>query len=334
MKKILVIRFSSIGDVVLASPVLRHLHHAEPDAEIHFLIKKKFVDTVFSNPNIHTLHSFDRDPLEILEELKNENFDLVIDLQKNIRSRRIRRALGKPSRKLNKFNIRKWKMVRFKCRKLRVPHITDRYLETAGFSESQNDGKGLDFYISEKDNNTQTNFPAHFSDGYIGIVIGAAHATKCFPADKIISLCKYLDYPVILLGGPTDREVGEKISKACGELVFNACGIFTLGQSAALIKNAKVVISPDTGLMHISAALHKPLISIWGNTIPEFGMYPYYPKGMENRFVIEEVKGLPCRPCSKIGYAACPKQHFRCMNLLDEARIASLALEMVTKDKD
>jgi ADP-heptose:LPS heptosyltransferase len=76
-----------------------------------------------------------------------------------------------------------------------------------------------------------------------------------------------------------------------------------------------LIVTNDTGLMHIASAFHKPIISLWGNTVPEFGMYPYMP-GRPQGYDVMEVKKLPCRPCSKIGYEKCPKGHFKCMELI------------------
>ena len=109
--------------------------------------------------------------------------------------------------------------------------------------------------------------------------------------------------------------------KAQGK-VYNACGRFSINQSASLVQQARVVITPDTGLMHIAAAFKKKIISVWGNTIPEFGMFPYLPD-KDSRII--QVEGLSCRPCSKIGYSSCPKKHFRCMNDIDEKQLAELA---------
>jgi ADP-heptose:LPS heptosyltransferase len=134
-------------------------------------------------------------------------------------------------------------------------------------------------------------------------------------------LCNALDQPVILLGGQEDKQAGDIIAGQSSGLVLNCCGRFSINQSASLIKQARVVVSHDTGLMHIAAAFHKRIISIWGNTIPEFGMYPYLPGPASQIF---QVEGLPCRPCSKIGFSTCPKKHFMCMNEMDEKQIASI----------
>jgi ADP-heptose:LPS heptosyltransferase len=143
-------------------------------------------------------------------------------------------------------------------------------------------------------------------------VIGAKFKTKAYPEDKIIEVCKRVNNPFVLLGGTEDAEMGEKIKKEVGDRIYNSCGKFNLNQSASLVRQADRIITNDTGLMHIAAAFKKEIISLWGNTIPEFGMFPYMP-GNESRSHIFEVKGLSCRPCSKLGYQKCPKGHFKCM---------------------
>ena len=131
-------------------------------------------------------------------------------------------------------------------------------------------------------------------------------------------ICKKIDQPIILLGGKEDEEKGKQIKDALGEKIYNACGKYNLNQSASLIKNAAKIITHDTGLMHIAAAFKKEIVSVWGNTVPEFGMYPYLSgTGHEGQGMLVEVKNLSCRPCSKIGYAKCPKGHFDCMNKIE-----------------
>lgn len=146
------------------------------------------------------------------------------------------------------------------------------------------------------------------------------------PLEKMMELCAKIESPVVLLGDKSDSQKAQQISELIGEKVFNACGVFTINQSASVIQQAKVVISPDTGLMHIAAALRKKVISVWGNTVTAFGMYPYYPAGQENYHIVE-VLGLSCRPCSKLGYKVCPKKHFRCMMDIDVEEILKLASE-------
>ncbi len=167
--------------------------------------------------------------------------------------------------------------------------------------------------------------------GYVSIVIGGQHETKILPAEKLVSVISKINYPVVLLGDDGDRGRGEQvIQQLSNSKVFNACGKYTLDQSASIIQQSLAVISNDTGLMHIAAALQKPIVSIWGNTIPEFGMYPYFPENSRSS-IISEVKNLKCRPCSKLGYKKCPKKHFKCMMLQDEIFISKSIHDLVKK---
>lgn len=318
--KILILRFSSIGDVVLTSPVLRCLKQQLKDSEIHYLTKKSFASIVQNNVHVDKVFSFETNVDEVLPELKKENYDWVIDLHHNIRSMQVKRALGKPFRSFHKINIEKWLLVNFKINRLPNKHIVDRYFETVSHLGVKNDLKGMEFFIDSKDLVSISSLPEEFQNGFFAFVIGAKHNTKKLPTEKIISICKELKKPVILIGGKEDFEEGEEIEAGVGKKesrIINGCGIFTIQQSASLIKQAERIITHDTGMMHIAAAFRKNIISVWGNTIPEFGMYPYMP-GDEEKSKIVEVKNLSCRPCSKIGFDKCPKGHFKCMNEIDE----------------
>jgi ADP-heptose:LPS heptosyltransferase len=315
MKKILIIRFSSIGDIVLTTPVIRCLKLQQPGTEIHYLSKKSFKSILENNPYLTKVHTIEKDVKEIADALKQENFDHVVDLHNNLRSMHIKRILGKPATVFKKLNFKKWLLVNFKIRAMPVIHIVDRYMQTVEKFGIKNDRQGLDYFIPEKDELNSHGFPVTHQNGYIGFVIGAKHFTKQLPTEKIISICKKINQPIILLGGKEDAERGELISKAVGFLIFNACGLYNLNQSASIIRQATKIISPDTGLMHIAAAFKKEIISVWGNTVPAFGFTPYLP---DIKSKIVEVQGLSCRPCSKIGYDKCPKGHFKCMKEIDE----------------
>jgi heptosyltransferase-2 len=146
------------------------------------------------------------------------------------------------------------------------------------------------------------------------------------PKEKMQDLVEKLNYPVILLGGKEDIKKANFVSKDVSSPVLNACGKYPINQSAFLIKNAQVIISHDTGIMHIAAAFNKPIISIWGNTIPEFGMSAYIPQ-FPDRNKIFEIDKLKCRPCSKLGYKKCPKKHFKCMDLINIDEVVSQAIQ-------
>jgi ADP-heptose:LPS heptosyltransferase len=309
--KFLITRFSSIGDIVLTTPVIRCLKEQVEGSEVHFLTKKNFAPVLAGNPYIDQLHLYDGNLAALIDALRAEQFDYHIDLHQSLRSRILKARLGVLSFTFDKINFRKWLMVKLKIDRLPRVHIVDRYLETLKYFDVVNDGKGLDFFIPAGDEVPLSRLPAAFSKGYVALVLGAKHATKQLPVHKLVELAQGLACPVVLLGGPDEMAISREVSEASSELVHDTCGKYNLNQSASLVKQARLVISHDTGLMHIASAFHKPLFSVWGNTIPAFGMYPYLP-GEASR--IFEVQGLSCRPCSRIGYQACPKGHFRCMN--------------------
>ena len=322
LKKILIIRFSSIGDIVLTTPVIRCVKQQLPGTEIHFAVKKAFLPIVESNPYIDKIHLLEDDLKDLTRKLKAEKFDFIIDLHKNLRSWQIRSALKVPSACFPKINIQKWLLTRLKIDIMPDVHIVDRYFKAVAPLGVSNDFKGLDYFIPAKEEFNLDSLPEKFRGGYTVFVIGAKHATKRLPEPKIIDICKKMDSPVLLLGGPEDAPVADRISASCGPLVLSMCGKISLNRSASLVQQARVVITHDTGLMHIAAAFRKKIISIWGNTVPKIGMYPYMP-GDEINSIIIEVKGLKCRPCSKLGYDRCPRGHFKCMEGIEVDEVVS-----------
>lgn len=329
--KILIIRFSSIGDIVLTTPVIRCVKTQLKDVEVHYLTKSVYKEVIAYNPYIDKLHLLNDDFNTLTEQLKEENFDCIIDLHHNLRTLRVKRSLKKiKSFSFNKLNFKKWLLTAFKIKTLPDIHIVDRYMQTVQTLGVRNDGNGLDYFISRKDEVPLTDLPASHLHGYIAIVIGAAHNTKKLPQQKLKELCAKIDHPIILLGGKEDKINGDDIAATDDVKIYNACGKFTLNESAYLVRNAKFVISHDTGLMHIAAAYKKIIFSVWGNTVPQFGMAPYYGKSEILNFKFE-ILNLSCRPCSKIGNNKCPRGHFKCMQLQNMQSIANKALPLLTK---
>lgn len=329
--KILVIRFSSIGDIVLTTPVVRCLKK-QLNAEVHYLTKQPFRQVLAANPHLDKIFTIQKKVKEVLPLLRAEKYDVVIDLHHNLRSLQVKWRLGGKHYAFDKINFQKWLIVNFKMNHLPRVHIVDRYLKTVRHLGVVNDGQGLDYFIPPDEVVDVAGLsvalgsmhPPILPFSYLAFVIGAAHATKRLPEHKIIAICKQLTMPVVLLGGQEDVQAGALIAQEAGGQVLNACGKLKLNQSASVIKQSYTVITHDTGLMHIAAAFRKDIISVWGNTIPAFGMYPYFPKGAGTNTSVE-VQGLPCRPCSKIGYPNCPKGHFDCMQKIDEQQIISIA---------
>ncbi len=309
--KILIIRLSSIGDIVLTSLVVRCLKNQIENAEIHFVTKQQFVSILNSNIYIDKVHVLEENIGDLIQEIASEKFDYIIDLHHNFRSARLKRNIKAKAFSVNKLNWHKMLLIRFKINRLPRKHVVDRYLETAAPLQIKNDGKGLDYFISEKDEFKKTDLPAPFQKGYVAFVIAGTYSTKKLPVEKISEICQKTNFPVILLGGKKEFAEGEKVLSQSKGNVLNFAGKINLNKSASLVRDAKVVLTNDTGLMHIAAAFKKKILSFWGNTVPDFGMTPYQPHAASQRLEIENLK---CRPCSKLGYQKCPKQHFRCMN--------------------
>jgi len=319
MKKILILRFSSIGDIVLTTPVIRALKQQVPGAQVHYCTKPNFKAIVATNPYLDKVHYLPHNLKDLISELRAEKFDYIVDLHNNLRTRLIRSKLGVPAQGFSKLNIKKWLLVNLKINQLPNIHIVDRYLAAAAKLGVKNDGQGLDYFIPPADEVDLATLPNTHQQSYVAFAIGAQHATKRLPLARMIELCAKINQPIILLGGKEDAATGEQIQQYFDNpnrttnneqrtTIYNACGKYNLNQSASLVRQAEVVFSHDTGLMHIAAAFGKKIISIWGNTVPEFGMYPY-----QTEFKVLEHKNLKCRPCSKIGYPQCPQGHFKCM---------------------
>ena len=321
MTKFLILRFSSIGDIILTTPVIRCLKLQYPEAEVHYATKKSYKTLLENNPHIDKIFVLENGLNELINSLQSEDYDFVIDLHNNLRTSIIKFRLGKKSFSFDKLNLQKWLLVKFKKNIMPKVHIVDRYMKTVESLGIKNDNKGLDYFIPEKDKMPIDWLPENFRNGYAIYAIGGQHETKKLPLHKMIELCQTIKLPLVLIGGKEDFEMGEKlistfylsIPKIENQTlkIFNTCGKCKLNQSASLIQNSTIVYTHDTGMMHVASALKKKVISIWGNTVPAFGLYPYL-----TDFEVLENKNLQCRPCSKIGYHKCPLGHFKCMNEL------------------
>lgn len=335
MPKILVIRFSSIGDIILASPVFRCVKKQLPNSELHFVTKQSFKLVTASNPYIDRFFYLDKDLTALIKELKKEDYDYVIDLHKNFRSYKIKKALKKKSFTIRKLSVEKFLLTKLNIDLMPDIHITQRSLDTVAPLGVEDDGLGLDYFIPEKDIVRETELPHSHLAGFVALVIGASYNTKKLPVHKLQELCSKLEYPVILLGGKEDRLAGEAIASVDDIKVYNACGKFNLNESADLVRQAKLVISHDTGLQYMACAFKKPLLAIWGATSPDLDVEPYYGSrfmDQQTQPIYENISlGLSCQPCSKYGTAKCPLEHFNCMEKQDIDAIVGRAMARLKK---
>ncbi|HEX4372600.1 MAG TPA: glycosyltransferase family 9 protein [Puia sp.] len=335
--KFLIIRFSSIGDIVLTTPVIRCVKKQVENAEVHFLTKKSFKAVTESNPYIDKFFYYDDDLDELIKELKKEKYDYIIDLHKNIRSYKIRFALRCKTLSYKKESVQKFLLTKLRINTMSGRHIVLRNLDAVRSLGVMDDGFGLNYFVTQKDNVRVEDLPASHSMGYVAIVIGASYFTKKLPIYKLREICSKLNYPIVLVGGKEDVDEGNAVAEIDNVKIYNACGKFNLNESADIVRKAKLVISHDTGLQYIASAFNKPTLAIWGGTSPKLDVEPFY----GSRFLATQEKipyknilvtKLSCQPCSNFGRKKCPLGHFKCMHLQDVDLIVKEAEEKLRID--
>ena len=307
LNRILIIRLSSLGDILLTTPFLRAIKTQFPHIKIDMLIREEYVDVIKLNPYIDKKFLFKKDDKNnnvLIEQLKNNNYELVIDLQNNLRSKKVVSSLKTNNVKLDKRSFDKFLLVNFKVNKLKeAPQIPVRYSNT--IQKIKLDEQGLNLFTDKS-----ANAEIIGKNNLIGFCPGARHFTKRWPKEYFIELGNKLTqngYTIVLFGGKIDKEI-------CAELVNRISGAINLSnndellQTAADMKLCKAVICNDSGLMHTASAAGTKVIAIFGSTVKEFGFAPFNCSNL-----ILENNSLTCRPCSHIGRSDCPKKHFDCM---------------------
>lgn len=321
--RLLFIRFSAIGDIVLASAAFRCAKQQLPNVEIHLLTKRSMKAVTEANPYIDQFHYFDSDLAATIEELKGYSFDYIVDLHKNLRSFRIRLALGVPVLAYDKLSVEKFLLTKFQINRMPDRHIFLRSVDALAPLGVVYDGKGLDYFIP-----AGTQVSGLFPEGYVALVIGASYATKKLPLESLKQLVKLIPHPIVLIGGPEEKVEGAEIAALDPDRIINTCGTYSLHESAALVRDARLVISHDTGMLYIACAFEKNVIAIWGATSPALQVEPIMPENSKTRVFQAIVPNLTCQPCSNFGTKTCPKGHFNCMNQQDLPAIARQVGEM------
>ena len=320
LKKVLIIRFSSIGDIILTTPVLRCINQ-QLGVEVHYLTKKSFSGLLQHNPHVDALHCIDKEiGTDLIEKLKDEKFDFLVDLHGNWRSLRIKKALGVPSKTFAKLNLQKWLLIHLGIDLMPRQHVADRYLDTLAHLGVSNDHKGLDYFMAP-----ETTVDVDLNKPFIAWSIGGSFTPKKLAAAQVVDVCNKMDVPVYLLGGPKEVDEAEAIIEACGQPnIKSFCGKLSLDQTALLIKNSRVLLSNDTGLMHIGAAFKKSIVSFWGCTKPSLGFAPYAAASDS----IEILSTISKRPCSKHG-KSCKHKNLGCIKFIDSKDIEKAVLKLL-----
>lgn len=306
IKKILIIRLSSLGDILLTTPLIRTIKKKYPQIIIDFLLKGEYSDLLKNNPHINEILPYSKasNNQPINQSSNHSNYDLIIDLQNNLRSRKITSKLQVPTVRFKKYSFRKFLLVKTKINLMKnLPSIPIRYAETIGLELDKEDLE----IISDK----QPDKNLVGLKNLIGICPGAKHFTKRYPIEYHKQLCKLLlenDFNVVLFGGKIDKNICAEIADEIPK-VINLQNEDDILQTVSDMKLCDIIICNDSGLMHVASSLNKKLITIFGSTIKEFGFMPY---NCKNSIIIEN-QNLNCRPCSHIGRSSCPKSHFKCM---------------------
>ncbi len=311
MPKLLAIRLSALGDVILCTPLLRWWKQHAPKAEVMLITGQAQAHLLQYDPNIDEILVYQKENLPTLRrEIQKFAPDLIADFQKNTKSQSLYSGLPVLSRKLHKQNLKKWRMVHGPKPNSPCRHVVQRMADVYSGFPVQDDGKGVRLYLPPSPPAWAAEIPPNF----LAIALGSAHATKAISIKLAQDLVKTNpDQAIVLLGGAAEQSKGEQVKKTAPDRVLNFCGRASLLETAWLVKHAGHIISGDTAVMHMAAAFNKPMDVVWSSTIPDFGMEPYYGSQQDFPVRYRQVQHLSCRPCSKLGFKACPKGHFKCM---------------------
>lgn len=340
--KTLIIRFSSVGDIVLSSLLVRTFRSHFPDCQLDFCVKEEFADLVRFNPNISNVIEFPKngsfdDVQRLRKRIKKNNYDLIIDIHDSLRSRYL--CFGaKDVVRINKRKFARFLLVKFKLNLYDTfggaPSVALRYLEPVREFGIEDDGKGLEFFFAgdAAANVRELVRGSGFrvQEKFIGICPSAKHNNKTWLKERFAvaasTLSRTLNQPIVLLG------FGDNEVKRCNEIenhihnlklepkTLNLSGKISLTETAAMMDYCSILITNDSGLMHIAAARKRKVVAIFGPTVKEFGFFPF---GTES--IVVENNALDCRPCTHIGLAECPKGHFKCMNDISAAEVIASA---------
>jgi heptosyltransferase-2 len=317
--RVLIVRFSSIGDVVLTTPLVRALRRRHPDAELLYVTKRALAPLVSDNPHLSRVVALEaHEPVHHLAaRLRALAPTHGLDLHGSLRSIALRalvpgRWAGYRKRKAARTMLIATKLDLYRDT---VP-VAERYFEAARLLDVRPDGGPPEFHLG---NGARERVGAWLAERRLGdaalaaLAPGAAHATKRWPARHWIELTGRLraaGLEPVVVGGPGDRGVAQQVPAP------SAAGELSLQETGALLARARVVVSGDTGVMHMATGVGTPVVALFGPTVGRFGFLPY-----RARATVME-RDLSCRPCSAMGSARCPKGHHRCLEEIAAADVS------------
>lgn len=318
--RFLIIRLSSIGDIILTTPLVRALRKAYPNSLIDYLVKEEFSELLLNNPHIDNVYTIDpgnglKEIFRWRKKIKSYEYTSILDLHRSIRSILMTIWLGRVQLgKLNKKIFKRFVLVKFGINlfKQNIP-VTQRYFEAANSCNLVDDGLGTELLHDGKIPKELTNVLGR--KNIIVMAPGAGYFTKRWLPEYFAKLADKLtendNAELFLIGSKADREICGEIRKGMNNDVHDLSGSYTILETAAIINASDAVVTNDTGMMHIAVSQKKPVLAFFGSTTEELGFYPY-----SDKYRVLENKDLNCRPCSHVGRQNCPKGHFKCMQEL------------------
>lgn len=315
-RNILIVRFSSIGDLLLATPLLRAIRTRHPDSRITFVVREDLADALRHNPHINELVTWRRHtPLtDLVHTLRAQRWTDRLDLHGSLRSFALRRRVGGRWTGYPKHRLRRTLLIASRGKfGGSLGMVADRYFVAARHLDVVPDGKPAEFFISERANADADEFLRQHRIGQdrplIALAPGAAHFTKRWPEQHWRELAGRLSarYDMVVLGGTAEERVARTIADAAGPAAASATGLVTLEGSAALLRRAERLVCGDTGLLHLATAVGTPVVGLYGPTVEAFGFFPYHARAVTLQH------DLDCRPCSSQGGPKCPLGHHNCL---------------------
>jgi heptosyltransferase-2 len=341
LHKTLIIRFSSVGDIVLSTPLIRSLRRQMPQAQIDYLVRADYADLLRGNPHLSRLIEFRRggtlaDLRRLRAVIRETGYDCIIDIHGSLRSRILCRGMGNVVR-IRKRIFARFLLVHFRKDLYRFfggsPQVVERYFEPLAPWNLADDGEGPELFPSASAHARAEEVlrPLQERGGghLIGLCPSARHFTKMWPperfAESAVALGLQHGSGIVLFGSAAEAErctaIADRIvSMAPSVGVLSTAGVLSLPETAAAMDCCDIVVTNDSGLMHIAAARKRKIVAVFGSTVRQFG---FFPPAVQS--IVVEEHGLGCRPCTPIGRASCPRGHFRCMLDISPARVVTAA---------